>query len=181
MHLVFQAFQRSVAHFSFCLVRIKREGWCTICQIPNEQQNKHHPHDCVQCSVWLLWGWCAECRVRLPLFLVFPRKLLSGGGNLLPKFMPISFFRREPRLRCLRTSGTPIAKNSQYILECNPDLSLTGLKLCELVSRSDLILISFWMLTIPLREAKPGGFPLFLGKGPDCVADPFGTVPRRCS
>ena len=24
-----------------------------------------------------------------------------------------------------------------------------------------------------------GGFPTFLGKGPDCVADPFGTVPRR--
>ena len=37
-----------------------------------------------------------------------------------------------------------------------------------------------------LREAKPrgfqtGGFPTFVGKGPDCVADPFGTVPRRCS
>ena len=34
-------------------------------------------------------------------------------------------------------------------------------------------------------EAKPGGFqtggfPTFFGKGPDCVADPFGTVPRRC-
>ena len=37
-----------------------------------------------------------------------------------------------------------------------------------------------------LREAKSGGFqtrvfPTFFGKGPDCVADPFGTVPRRCS
>ena len=37
-----------------------------------------------------------------------------------------------------------------------------------------------------LGEAKPGGFqtrmfPTFFGKGPDCVADPFGTVPRRCS
>ena len=37
-----------------------------------------------------------------------------------------------------------------------------------------------------LREAKPGGlqtggFPTFFGKGPDCVADPFGTVPCRCS
>ena len=37
-----------------------------------------------------------------------------------------------------------------------------------------------------LREAKPGGFqtrvfPTFFGNGPDCVADPFGTVPRRCS
>ena len=36
-----------------------------------------------------------------------------------------------------------------------------------------------------LREAKPGGFqtggfPTFFGKGPDCVANPFGTVPRRC-
>ena len=29
--------------------------------------------------------------------------------------------------------------------------------------------------------SKPGGFSTFLGKGPDCVADPFGTVPRRCS
>ena len=33
---------------------------------------------------------------------------------------------------------------------------------------------------------EPGGFqtgvfPIFFGKGPDCVADPFGTVPRRCS
>ena len=26
----------------------------------------------------------------------------------------------------------------------------------------------------------PGGFPTFFGKGPDCVTDPFGTVPRRC-
>ena len=37
-----------------------------------------------------------------------------------------------------------------------------------------------------LGEAKPGGFktggfPTSFGKGPDCVADPFGTVPRRCS
>ena len=26
----------------------------------------------------------------------------------------------------------------------------------------------------------PGEFPAFFGKCPDCVADPFGTVPRRC-
>ena len=37
-----------------------------------------------------------------------------------------------------------------------------------------------------LREAKPGCFqtrvfPTFFGNGPDCVADPFGTVPPRCS
>ena len=42
------------------------------------------------------------------------------------------------------------------------------------------------LLFMGLREAKPGGFqtrvfPTFFGKGPDCVADPFGTVPRRCS
>ena len=40
--------------------------------------------------------------------------------------------------------------------------------------------------SLALIEAKPGGFqtrvfPTFFGKGPDCVADPFGTVPRRCS
>ena len=29
--------------------------------------------------------------------------------------------------------------------------------------------------------SKPEGSPTFFGKGPDCVADPFGTVPRRCS
>ena len=32
-----------------------------------------------------------------------------------------------------------------------------------------------------LREAKPGGFQTGGFKGPDCVTDPFGTVPRRCS
>ena len=37
-----------------------------------------------------------------------------------------------------------------------------------------------------LGEAKTGavsqtsGFPTLFGKGPDCVADPFGTVPCRC-
>ena len=72
------------------------------------------------------------------------------------------------------------------------------------VSRSDLVLdaghsldsssylvlqacISFCSVSDKsLREAKLGGFqtwvfPTFFGKGPDCVADPFGTVPRRCS
>ena len=44
----------------------------------------------------------------------------------------------------------------------------------------------FHHLPPKLREAEPGGFqtrvfPTFFGKGPDCVADPFGTVPRRCS
>ena len=31
------------------------------------------------------------------------------------------------------------------------------------------------------RGVSKPGFPTFFGKGPDCVADPFGTVPRRCS
>ena len=35
-----------------------------------------------------------------------------------------------------------------------------------------------------LGDAKPGGFqtggfPAVIGEGPDCVADPFGIVPRR--
>ena len=29
--------------------------------------------------------------------------------------------------------------------------------------------------------SQTGGCPAFFGEGPDCVADPFGTVPRRCS
>ena len=42
-----------------------------------------------------------------------------------------------------------------------------------------------WSATCQSRGAKPGGFqtggfPTFFGKGPDRVADPFGTVPRRC-
>ena len=31
------------------------------------------------------------------------------------------------------------------------------------------------------RSFQTGGFLALLGKGPDCVADPFGTVPHRCS
>ena len=43
-----------------------------------------------------------------------------------------------------------------------------------------------FLVAVLLREAKPGCFqtrvfPTFFGKGPDCVADPFGTVPRRCA
>ena len=34
-------------------------------------------------------------------------------------------------------------------LRCYPVLPLHGLKLCKFVSRSDLVLISFWMLTTP--------------------------------
>ena len=46
--------------------------------------------------------------------------------------------------------------------------------------------VGWILLNKTLREAKPGGFqtrvfPTFFGKGPDCVAEPFGTVPRRCS
>ena len=39
-------------------------------------------------------------------------------------------------------------KENPCILECCPVLSFHGLKLCKFVSRSDLILISFWVLTI---------------------------------
>ena len=93
--------------------------------------------------------------------------------NCLPPFHWKAFFFTEKRF-----VASPSPKNR---LECYPVLSLHGLKLCRLVSRSDLVLISEH-----LREAKPGGFqarvfPTFFGKGPDCVADPFGTVPRRCS
>ena len=53
-----------------------------------------------------------------------------------------------------------------------------------------IIIRVFWPFVLTLmdflREAKLGGFqtrvfPIFFGEGPDCVADPFGTVPRRCS
>ena len=45
--------------------------------------------------------------------------------------------------------------------------------------------VSRYTVQLRLGEAKPGCFqtrvfPTFFGKGPDCVADPFGTVPRRC-
>ena len=64
-------------------------------------------------------------------------------------FLPISFFKRVSRFsRCFRTPGAPIRK-SQCMLECYPIFSLDNLKLCKIVSRSDLVLISFWMLTIP--------------------------------
>ena len=48
------------------------------------------------------------------------------------------------------------------------------------VQRDLFFVARFW------REAKPRAFPNpgvshFCGKGPDGVADPFGTVPRRCS
>ena len=57
---------------------------------------------------------------------------MSGGTNLLPKFMPISFFGRVSRF--WGVSGC------LAILECWPVLSLHGLKLCKLASRSDLVL-----------------------------------------
>ena len=49
---------------------------------------------------------------------------------------------------------------------------------------SQLVLLRFLRLfweKLNRGVSKPGGFPLFFGKGPDCVADPFGTFPcRRC-
>ena len=57
-------------------------------------------------------------------------------------------------LRCFRTSGTPAIK-PKCKLACYPVLSPDGLKLCKFVSRSDLVLISFWMLTIPWTPQEP--------------------------
>ena len=73
---------------------------------------------------------------------------LSGGANYLPKFLPISFLRRVSRfIGVFETFGPPIRKILVYtgMLPC---LALHGLKLCKSVSRSDLVLISFWMLTM---------------------------------
>ena len=35
------------------------------------------------------------------------------------------------------------------MLACYPVMPLHGLRICKFVSRSDLVLISFWMLTNP--------------------------------
>ena len=63
---------------------------------------------------------------------------MSGGRNLLPKFMPISFFRLVSRFWGVRTPGAPIRK-TKCILECYPVLSFHGLKSCKAVSRFDLV------------------------------------------
>ena len=46
---------------------------------------------------------------------------------------------------------------TECMLDCYPVLSLHGL-LCKFVSRSDVVLISFWMLTIPGIFWKPISF-----------------------
>ena len=70
---------------------------------------------------------------------------------------------------------------------CHPGClsNLGGSKIC-LGKGPGYVPKPFLVGTLNLREAKPGGFqtggfPTFFGKGPDCDADPFGTVPRRCS
>ena len=73
---------------------------------------------------------------------------MSGGGNLLPKFMPISLSGVYHIFEVFQAPGVPTRK-SKCILECYPVLSLHGLKLCKFVSRSYLVLISCWMLTMP--------------------------------
>ena len=42
--------------------------------------------------------------------------------------------------------------------ECYSVLSLNGLRSCKFLSRSDLVLISFWMLTIPWIFLEPISF-----------------------
>ena len=59
-------------------------------------------------------------------------------------------------------------------------LILGGFSPCERIAQIQIQIV--WFET-SLREAKLGGlqtrgFPTFFGKGPDCVADPFGTGPQ---
>ena len=65
---------------------------------------------------------------------------MSGGEILLPKFMPILFFRCVSRCRGVSGHLALQQGKSWCILECYPLLSLNGLKLCKSVSRSDLVL-----------------------------------------
>ena len=76
---------------------------------------------------------------------------MSGGSYFL-KFMPISFFRRVSRFFEVFSPGAPMRKILVYTGVRPCLVALDDLKLCKInlfVSRSDLILISFWMLTMP--------------------------------
>ena len=62
---------------------------------------------------------------------------------------------------------------------CTNFLQSRRAKMSKSIEKYDLTLFASF-----LRDAKPGGFqtrvfPTFFGKGPDCVADPFGTVPQE--
>ena len=90
------------------------------------------------------------------------------------------------RLRCLesRSAAIRIATGSQRFQIAR--FESQGRKPFESLLRLYYFLTDRFPIARFLREAKPGGFqtggfPLFFGKGPDCVADFFGTVPRRCS
>ena len=68
---------------------------------------------------------------------------MSGGGNSLSKFMPISFIKRVSRfLRCFSKPATPIAKllvytgMLPYLVPCWPQI----VQFCMTLSRSDLVL-----------------------------------------
>ena len=62
---------------------------------------------------------------------------VNGGGNSLPKSMPISFFRRISRFSFFDVSGYLAF---QQLPACYPVLSLDGLRLGKILSRSDLVL-----------------------------------------
>ena len=99
--------------------------------------------------IYIFLNTTAYIYIYLPyIYIYIYIFFLSGGANYLPKFLPISFFRCVSRFMCFETFGPPIRKILVYtgMLPC---LALHGLKLCKSVSRSDLILISFWMLTMP--------------------------------
>ena len=86
---------------------------------------------------------------------------MRGGGILLPKFILISRFQV-----CFRGASRHLALQSgkSYdMLECYPVLSLDGIS-------SDLIPISFWMLTIPwtFKAQSQGNLREFEGNVREC-------------
>ena len=50
---------------------------------------------------------------------------------------------------CFWTPDTPNKENPNVSWSASPVLSLNGLKICKFASPSHLVLISFWMLTVP--------------------------------
>ena len=76
---------------------------------------------------------------------------MSGGGNLLPKFMPISFSGMHlvfGVIQDIRHSNEEILVYPGML----PCLVLNGLKLCKSVSRSDLVLDADHSLDLELDE-----------------------------
>ena len=100
------------------------------------------------------------------------KKTLLKRNRRNRKPEPLEPFHPQTVTEPNRTGATLILRNRFQFLRCERlEPHLGGLESLS---------------SLQLREAKPGGFQTgwfltFFGKGPDCVADPFGTVPRRCS